>query len=178
MKKFAYHIFTLLISFTLSFAGNNPKPLGLELGVATISDAKAKYTLEHKGINKYTLGDMYGINPSEVNIEGLQKVTLIFARNEKLQAVVMEFPKTFNHTYWNRLYNSLKRKYTLKSSYIPFVGSRYAVFEGGNSIIRLESPHLGFKTYLIYMTKTFKKLYEIMNEEEKKKKQKSLENNL
>ncbi|RUM50355.1 MAG: hypothetical protein DSY47_01840 [Hydrogenothermus sp.] len=178
MKKFAYYVFTLLISFTLSFAGDNPKPLGLEMGSATISDAKAKYNLKYKGINKYTLGDMYGINSSELNIEGLQDITLIFDKDKKLQAVLMEFPKNFNHTYWRRLYNSLRNKYTLKSSNIPFVGDRYAIFEQGNSIIRLESPHLGFKTYLIYMTKKFRRLYNQKNEEERRNKQRSLENNL
>lgn len=55
MKKFDYYVFTLLISFTLSFAGDNPKPLGLEIGSATISDAKAKYNLKHIAIDKIPL---------------------------------------------------------------------------------------------------------------------------
>lgn len=119
---------------------------------------------------------MYRINSSELNIEGLQDITLIFGKDKKLQAVKMEFPGNF--TYWRRLYNSLRNKYTLKSSDIPFVGGRYAFFEQGNSIIVLESSDLEFKTYLIYMTKKFKRLFKQKNEEERRNKQKSLENNL
>jgi hypothetical protein len=178
MQKLFSLIFTVLIYFSLSLAGNNPKPLGLELGVATISDAKSKYKLKYEGINKYTLGEMYDLDISRVNIDGVKKITLIFSKDEKLQVVIMDFPKDFNDTYWNRLYNYLKNKYKLIYSRVPFVGSKYAVFKQGNSIIKLNSPHLGFETYIIYMTRDFERLFNQINEEEKRKKKKSLESNL
>ena len=178
MKKFIMFIVAIITFVFSSYASSNPKPLGLELGVATISEAKAKYNLIYDGINKYTLGKMYKIKPSELNIEGLKEISLIFSKDEKLQGILMTFPKDFNDTFWNKLFNSLKKKYILKSSYTPFVGNKYALFEKGNSIIKLESPHLDFTIYLIYMTKNFRNLYFQKKNEEQRNKTKTLESNL
>ncbi len=78
----------VLLTFAL-YAWADPAPLGLEIGKATVQDAKARYKLRHAGINKYTLGDMYDVDPKQVDMKYLQSCRLIFDKDGKLMAVLM-----------------------------------------------------------------------------------------
>ncbi|MDR2636074.1 MAG: hypothetical protein LBC08_04505 [Campylobacteraceae bacterium] len=123
---------------TLLAASENPSPLGLEIGVATVKDAKAKLALELDGINPASGGEQYSVTDIKaVNLDGLRKAAIFFDKKGKLVYVGLEFD--FGIERFNNLYESLKKKYTVKSekfSYPPFVA-----FTAGNSEIRLSQPH-------------------------------------
>lgn len=135
---------------------------------------KAKYSVKKEGINIYSKGEMYDINPSNLDIEGLDKATAIFDSKGILVAVVMEFPDY----YWDKIYTSLKSKYTLINAQVPFVGNRYAEFVSGDSIIILDAPHMSFDMTLLYAKKSFWQTVEEAQKKEKANKQKNLEKNL
>ena len=121
------------------------------------------------GISKYTKGKMYKIPKKEIPIKGVISNTLIFDKNGVLQALLLTFPEDHDKTYWNRLFNSLKKKYIFVES-----SFRYAMFESGDVVIKLESPQNGSKINLIYATKHFLNLFLQTKERE----QKAMEDNL
>lgn len=147
----------------------DPAPFGLEIGKATVKDVKSKYGAKHSGTNKYTKGEMYDLDVSRISLEGLQSAEVIFSVEEKLLAVICTLPKS----KFNSLFDSLKGKYKLVSSSIPFVGDASAKFVDGNTDITLEAPHLGFDMQMSYVHKDLWKAYkEQSNEEEQQKKKK------
>jgi hypothetical protein len=164
----------LILLFTVGLVFADPSPLGLELGKATLEQAKSKYKLLYSGTNKYTLGPMFEIPTSQVDIDGVSGILLVFDRKGILQVVLMKFPKN----KWGEIYNALRRKYKLVDSKIPFVGDKYAEFVDGNTVIVLNAPHLSFTMSLIYARKEFIETMRRVEEQEEKEKQKRLEREL
>lgn len=166
----------VLLTFTL-YAWADPAPLGLEIGKATVQDAKARYKLRHAGINKYTSGDMYDVDPKQVDMKYLQSCRLIFDKDGKLMAVVMTFPKSGSGrdiTEFNYYYKLLREKYKLVGSRIPFVGDTWAKFVDGNTEILLDAPHLSFTMTLEYVHKSLlKKAKERDQQEEEQERRKT-----
>ncbi|NPA40771.1 MAG: hypothetical protein GXO18_00650 [Aquificae bacterium] len=165
-------LLALILTAGIVFA--DPAPLGLELGKATVKDAKKLYRLKEKGINKYSLGPMFTVPISQTNIEGLKEATLIFDERGKLVAVILEFPKS----KWNDVYKALRKKYRLIKSKIPFVGDRYAEFKDGKTLIMLDAPHLSFDMSLVYARKEFLDAYDRITEQERKRKESQLQKGL
>ncbi|MDR2151262.1 MAG: hypothetical protein LBO72_00420, partial [Helicobacteraceae bacterium] len=82
---------TIIVAFSALFAaGENPSTLGLEVGKSTIADAKAKYSLKSTGINRYSEGEQFEIDVSGVKLDGATKAFIIFDKNGKLAAIVIE----------------------------------------------------------------------------------------
>ncbi|MDR2638712.1 MAG: hypothetical protein LBC09_02610 [Helicobacteraceae bacterium] len=135
------------IAFSALFAAEeNPSPLGLQIGAATIADAKAKYRLKSVGVNRYSEGEQFNIELGSVNMDNVKEASIIFDKNGKLAYVGLEF----TGDKFNSLYESLSGKYTTRSKQIPFVGNKSAVFSAGGSEIRLSKPHMSFDTSLHY----------------------------
>ena len=151
MKKL---MVAILLSTSLSVLAD-PSPFGLEIGKATIEDVKAKYKLTHTGTNKYSKGDMYTIDTSQINFDGLKDVTLIFSQDDVLLAVLTTLPKT----KFESLMNGLGGKYKLVSKQIPFVGNKSAKFLDGNTEITLDSPHLSFQMSMNYINNELLKAF-------------------
>jgi hypothetical protein len=135
------------IAFSALFAaGENPSPLGLEIGKATIADAKAKCGLESSGVNRHSEGEVFQVEASSIKMDNVKEAFMTFDKSGKLAFVGI----TFSGKKFDSLYKSLSGKYTVKSKDIPFVGNKSAVFTAGNSRINLDEPHLGFETTLYY----------------------------
>lgn len=164
----------LLFVLSLGVAFADPAPLGLELGKATVKEAKSKYKLQADGINKYSLGPMFRMEGSQTGIEGLSEATLIFDEKSRLVAVILDFPKS----YWDKVYPALKKKYKLVDSRIPFVGDKYAEFKDGASTIMLNAPHLSFTMSVLYARDEFLEAFYRIQEQEKRAKQRKLERGL
>jgi hypothetical protein len=164
----------LLVLFLTAIAFGDPAPLGLELGKATVKDARKKYSLQNLGKDKYTLGPMFRIPVSQVNIDDLTDVMLVFDRKGVLQAVALAFPDY----KFEEIYRTLRKKYRLVKSENSLVGDKYAEFEDGNSVIVLESGNLGFITTVIYARKEFLKVVSEIEEREEREKKKRLERGL
>jgi hypothetical protein len=130
----------------------DPKPFGLELGKATKEAFKKKYPdAEYKGLNSYSLGSMYSVPTYKLPLDGVQEDTFIFDLNGKLVAVLLTLPKY----QFDKLLPSLKRKYRLVSSQIPFVGNKSAKFVDGKSEVTMDAPHMSFEMDLLYARKSF-----------------------
>jgi hypothetical protein len=86
----------------------DPAPFGLQIGKATVSTLKAKYSVQYKGMNKYSQGEMYEIEASSLSFDGLESATAVFGASGTLQAVC-----TLPKDKFQYLYGSLKKKYKL-----------------------------------------------------------------
>jgi len=131
----------------------NAVPLGVEIGVATQSEVRAKLgkatSLADGGVNKFTDGRMLVGDGKGLDVDGLSKIVFIFDQREVLQGVLMTLEKNFKPTY-----EMLRKKYTLVSKQIPFVGDSSAKFSQGSSFIMLDAPHLSFEMTLSYVSQS------------------------
>ena len=165
-------LIALSLASTLSIA--DPSPFGLEIGKASIQDVKGKYSLTSAGINKYSQGKMYEMNPSELNFQGIQSATLIFSTDEKLLAVLTKMSK---HKF-DYVYNGLKKKYHLTSKQIPFVGNKKVKFVDGNTEITLNAPHMSFEMDMNYINNDLWSTYQKTSKAEKNNKTKQEQSQL
>jgi hypothetical protein len=154
MKLKTLLLSALLLSSATAWA--DPAPFGLEIGKTTIKEMKEKYKTTSAGQNKYSGGDMYSIDPSQIDFEGLQEVTTIFSKEGQLLAVLTQLPKD----KFEYLYESMGKKYKLVSKEIPFVGNKSAKFINGNTEITLDAPHLSFEMKMNYISKDLQKAFE------------------
>ncbi|WHA07548.1 hypothetical protein N3Z16_10045 (plasmid) [Candidatus Megaera polyxenophila] len=78
------------------FLEENPKPLGLEITKATISDFKQKFTRYKKSNlpNYFNGGYTYFVNPEDIPYKGVaDDVVFVFSKNNILEAVLIVFNK-------------------------------------------------------------------------------------
>lgn len=173
-------ILILFIFASTSYLWADPAPLGLEIGKATIKEAKEKYKLSYVGINQYTEGEMYNVDAYQIEMKYLKNCSLIFDKNSKLVAVLMTFSKSGsgrNNPEFQYYFNLLKERYKLVRSDIPFVGDSYARFVDGNTEIILEAPHLSFTMTLTYIKKdTLNSMNEQIKREKSEEKSKTKKN--
>ena len=158
---------TAVLVFLPMVALADPAPFGLEIGNATIEDVKQKYNAKRTGINKYSNGEMYDLDVSRIELDGLQSATVIFSQDGKLLAVLT----TLTKKKFDYLFDSLSRKYSLISKRIPFVGSKSARFVDGNTEITLYAPHLSFQMKMSYINMELQKQFESQSDEEQQRKQ-------
>jgi hypothetical protein len=169
MKKILLLCFVIIYT-SIVFA--EPAPFGLEIKKATYEDTKKKYSGSDNGITKYSLGKVYQIEVSNIDMEGIESVDAIFDQNDKLVAVFAKFSKA----RYDALFNYLNQRYKLTSNQDAFVGNRYAIFRDGDTKIVLDAPHMSFSLSLNYLNDDFAKLYvEKSTEEEKEKEKKEMQ---
>lgn len=155
-------------------ASADPAPFGLEIGKATIKDVKAKYGAQKTGMNKYSNGEMYDLDVSGIDFDGLQKATVVFGQDGKLLAVLTTLPKS----KFDYLLSGLSNKYKLISKQIPFVGNKLARLVDGNTEITLDAPHLSFEMEMNYINKDLWKSYKDQSNQERQQKQKGEQSKL
>jgi len=170
MKKLLIVILTILP--LISHA--DPSPFGLQIGKSSIDDAKAKYSILNPGINKYSKGEMFDLNLSTVNFEGLQKATVIFNKDKKLLAVLT----TLHKNKFNYLLEVLSKKYQLVKKNIPFVGNKSATLIDGNTEITLNAAHMGFTMEMNYISKELMDIFKAQSKAEQQQKQKKEQSQL
>lgn len=170
-KYFAVFLFCIM-NCCSSFA--EPDPFGIEINRSTYEDVRQKYSGRDAGINKYSQGRMYDINCSQIDIDGLKSIRVIFHKNDKLLAVITKFDKD----KYQSLMDSLSKKYKLISKQDAFVGNKYAKFKTDNTIIDLDSPHMSFELSLSYVHNDFEKLYLDTIQQEKEEAQRNQTNAL
>lgn len=112
MKKLLVIVSLVLALTSTNSAFADPKPLGFELGKATIEDVQNTYKTTDAGISAYTEGKMLNVDAYEVGLQDLQKVLFIFNPDGTLSFVDM----TFRKTKFDELYGQLNKKYKLVKS--------------------------------------------------------------
>ncbi|TRC56574.1 hypothetical protein FEA47_00040, partial [Mannheimia haemolytica] len=55
-----------------------PTVFKMELGKTTETDVKEMYNLEPEGVNKYSKGNQYFIDPTQLDLEDLKSTLIIF----------------------------------------------------------------------------------------------------
>ncbi|SMB35758.1 conserved hypothetical protein [Serratia proteamaculans] len=103
---------------------------------------------------------------SQINFDGLQKVTLVFDRAGVLELVLAQFPKN----KFDSINSTLKGKYKFVNGEIPHVGNKWVKYKDGNSYITLDAPHMSFDMDLEYITDDFLKSIKKQRSEENNKK--------
>ncbi|AGI32398.1 TPA: hypothetical protein PXF07_001739 [Mannheimia haemolytica] len=152
----------------------------MELGKTTETDVKEMYNLEPEGVNKYSKGNQYFIDPTQLDLEDLKSTLIIFDEKGVLVFVGSEFNSISSiedsknrYKKFDYLYKILASKYKLVKKERPFVGDQYAKFKDGNSEIELSEPHMGgFKINLTYAKKEFLDAFQKIQSEDKKQKTK------
>ncbi|WP_085116839.1 hypothetical protein [Serratia proteamaculans] len=160
-KKIYFGLF-----FMSSFAFADPTVFGLTLGKTTNKEVESKYSIKPFAENKYSNGNMYEIPMSQINFDGLQKVTLVFDRAGVLELVLAQFPKN----KFDSINSTLKGKYKFVNGEIPHVGNKWVKYKDGNSYITLDAPHMSFDMDLEYITDDFLKSIKKQRSEENNKK--------
>jgi hypothetical protein len=164
---------SLFVAAVFTFSSINtwadPAPFGLELGKATIADMEKKYSASYKGMNKYSAGKMYALEPSKLGISGMRSATVIFDKSSKLVAVLTSLPKN----RFDELHRSLSSKYKVKSKVIPFVGNKKVVMKDGKTEVTLSAPHMGFNMELNYINTQFYKSYQKIEKAEREAKKRA-----
>lgn len=133
MKRFVAMALLPLVSLA------DPAPFGLEMGVATVDDARDRSRLEHIGLSRYGHRH-YRLNTADLHMEGLTEASAFFDEEGRLAAVLTVHGKA----RFDFLYNGLRARYRTVSEDIPFVGNKSARFEDGNTTIDLDAPHPSF----------------------------------
>ena len=87
MKKL---LLTLLFSVSLPSLAD-PTVFKMELGKTTEQEAKEMYNLEPDGVNKYSNGNQYYIDPTQLDLEDLKSTFIIFDEKGVLVYVSSEF---------------------------------------------------------------------------------------
>ena len=110
---------------------------------------KAAHSAKSAGTNAYSGGDMYELDVSRIEFEGLKSVLVIFNPSGKVEAVVA----TLNKDRFDAVAKGLSGKYKTVSKQLPFVGNKKMVWADGNTEIVLDAPHLSFDMTMQYATK-------------------------
>lgn len=169
MKKLLVIVSLVLALTSTNSAFADPKPLGFELGKATIEDVQNTYKTTDAGISVHTEGKMLNVDAYEVGLQDLQKVLFIFNSDGTLSVVDM----TFRKTKFDELYGQLNKKYKLVKKQIPFVCNKYAEYKNGKSTVKLDAPHMSFELDVIYgQNSFFKTMKEVNNRQEQQRKDK------
>jgi hypothetical protein len=161
------YVFFFVLSWCfVSLAFAEPSPFGITIKQTTIEDLRQKYSVKNAGTNKYSDGPMYDLNPSEVGLEGVESVRVIFSRDNKVLAVIT----TCEKTKYNDLFKNLSSKYNLSFNKEPFVGDKVAEFTDDQTKISLSAPHMSFELSLNYIHKDLQVLFDeiSINEEQQK----------
>ena len=176
MKKL---LLTLLFSVSLPSLAD-PTVFKMELGKTTEQEVKEMYNLEPDGVNKYSNGNQYYIDPTQLDLEDLKSTFIIFDEKGFLVYVSSDFNSISymensksRYQKFDYLYKILANKYKLVKKERPFVGDQYAKFKDGSSEIELSEPHMGgFKISLSYARKDFLDAFDKKQSEDKKQKTK------
>lgn len=159
----------LALALLSSSAFADPTIFGMALGEMTEKDLKATYKVKHTGKNKYSNGNMYSVPVSNINFEGLKKVTTIFSTDGKLVAVLTTLPKS----KFNYLNEALGGKYKLVNQKIPFVGNKKSIYRDGDTEVTLEAPHMSFNMSMNYISDDLMQAFNRQSQAEARKKQQS-----
>jgi hypothetical protein len=166
-KRIINFITTLLMCCFSSLVNAEPSPFGVTIKKTTEEELKQKYSsLNYIGINNYSGGKMYEVNPSQVEFDGVKSLRFIFSIDDKVLAVVADIEKNKHY----KLFDMLSSKYKLIFNDEPFVGDKAAAFIDDNTKIYLATPHLGFYLQLRYIHKDLNTIIGQKSAEEKKQK--------
>jgi len=161
--------FALLILMSQAVsAGSGVSAFGLEFHKTKESDlAKQHKIIANKGINKYSGGNQYSIDTSQIGLTGLKSITVVFNKDKELVAIL----STLRKSRYKNLKSILQKKYYLLKQHGRAVGNKGATFLKRDIIIELDAPHLSFEMTMNYLRADFLKNFKNSKEKDQKRKQ-------
>lgn len=173
-------IMFVLILPAVATAADHPStsvsPLGYTLGSASRAavekSLRGKTAVKPNGTNRYSAGPMLLAEGNGLGVQGLREALFIFDNTETLVALQLSLDKGGLAEAFDRTYERLATKYSLKMKRVPFVGSKLARFENGDAVIELDAPHLGFAMTVTYMTRGFENDYKALSKKDTLEKEK------
>jgi len=137
----------------------NASPLGLEVGVATLSQVQkqigSQTRLKSTGTNKYSGGKMFEADGDGLNVEGVKNVTFIFDPSDVLVGVLVTMPKDPKS-----LVAMFSGKYKLVNNRVDnFMNNGSALFTKGDTVIDIDAPHLSFDMEVRYLSKRLREAF-------------------
>lgn len=151
-------------AMSVSAWASGMKPLGLEIGRATLEESRSKLPGARWGqqeVNRWSAGPIVGVDPQSVDIDGLQELTLIFTKDKVLAAVLM----TIDKSRAREVMNILRSRYKVEKEVVPFVGDVYGRYRAGRTLAILEAPHMSFSMTVLYADDDFYRSYQKMSQE-------------
>lgn len=150
----------------------NAMPLGLEVGVATLSQVQKQIgpqtRLKPTGTNKYSGGKMFEADGGGLNVDGVKNVTFIFDPSDVLVGVLVTMPKDPKS-----LVATFSGKYKLVSNRVDsFMNNGTAQFTKGDTVIDIDAPHLSFDMEVRYLSKRLREAFMQQSDAEATAKQK------
>ncbi len=164
-------IFLTAMSFS-AYHAQAASPFGYEIGTATKKEISTtlgrKVEMKNAGANIFTQGTTLTSEDCDaLNMKGLEKLTVIFDREDKLSAMVLNL-KFLDISEKKKEYNvvidALKDKYELKTVSPENAPDKlFAYFTSPNgAYVRLTSKRLGDTMVIQYLSKDFVKSYSQM----------------
>jgi hypothetical protein len=150
----------------------NASPLGLEVGVATLSQVQkqigSQTELKSIGINKFSGGKMLEADSDGLNVDGVKNVIFIFDPSDVLVGVLVTMPKDPKS-----LVAMFSSKYKLVNNRVDnFMNNGTAQFTKGDTVIDIDAPHLSFDMEVRYLSKRLREAFMKQSDAEAASKQK------
>ncbi|MCC7151336.1 MAG: hypothetical protein IT501_05000 [Rubrivivax sp.] len=145
--------FTLALLTAAAAAQASAGPFSIAIGATPCADAMKKI-----GATALDGDAKAGVGIAESNaVDHLYpgaKTALIFCDAGKVEMAGFGVNKSFGNPAGQELYKNLSAKYKrIGGGPIPNVGNGYALFDAGDAIVELDSPHLSFEVSVTYYSK-------------------------
>lgn len=155
-----------VVGFLCSRLLAGPTAFDMEIGKTTESEVRANYTFRRAEVSRNSGGNIYKIDTSEIEFDGLKQLDVTFDKKGVLVSLMAIFPKS----KFDDLNDVLRKKYTSIEEDIPFVGTKSSWYRHEDATIHLEAAHLEWFTSLMYMDNDYKKVIRKKREAEEAKK--------
>jgi antitoxin component YwqK of YwqJK toxin-antitoxin module len=142
---------------------------GYTLGKIRFADAvfgtfeRAHAFPDDAGENKFSGGRMLSLGSSLVDAPGVEKITLVFDRDDMLTAIFASAKKQQGSDAYadvfKRLHAEYSKRYSVISASIPFVGDCHAEYKNDGCSIVLDAPHLNFDMDIVMRSDAFTKQF-------------------
>lgn len=142
----------LLLGAASTWAQSEVSALGWTLQTSTVEQLRQAYPeADHRGTNRFSDGPMFSVPTSRFDLMGLESTLFIFDDGNRLAAIIL----TMSKSRFNAIHDTLKDKYPVRASQIPFVGNSYVRYGAPGATIELDAPHLSFSMDLRYQRDDF-----------------------
>ncbi len=173
MKNFFIIYITLVFGLFSNTGFAIPEPLGIVLTKTSYEEVVKKFPKSGEKIGPAEGYYIMELNIENIKIDSIKQALVYFNDKDICEAVVM----LFNKKKFNDITDTLKEKYTLQSSKIPFVGDKFATYRDDDFYIKIESIHLANYLSLLYSSSKFVEdleMHEAKERQDKKESEKKL----
>ncbi|MFZ5896273.1 MAG: toxin-antitoxin system YwqK family antitoxin [Myxococcota bacterium] len=116
------------------------------------------------GTNKFSQGRMLNLGSSIIEAPNIDRVTLIFDREDLLTALTASGTKQVGKDAYadavKKLHATYAKKYSVASARLPFVGDQHTEYRNAGCNITIDAPHLDRNMNVVLHSADFVKLFD------------------